>query len=275
MIRVRAFEDPGAFAAHAESWLLRDEAANNLLLGILRRPLLAGPEPAWFASLEDDGTIVGCAFRTPPFKLGVTAMPDAAVPPLVAAVHDVYASLPAVLGSERVAGPFARGWATLTGATVRPGKRQGIYRLERVVPPAHPAPGRVRVATPEDVGLVVPWIEAFNEDVGIEMRPARELADERLALGAWFLWEDGGPRCLAGWGATTPNGVRVGPVYTPPEFRGRGYATAATAAVSRRALEDGRRFCFLYTDLANPVSNRIYQRIGYERITDVMDIHFD
>ena len=78
------------------------------------------------------------------------------------------------------------------------------------------------------------------------------------------LWEDGGePVSLAGFGSPTPNGIRIGPVYTPPQLRGRGYASALTAHVSQAQLDAGRAFCFLYTDLANPTSNKIYVDIGY------------
>jgi predicted GNAT family acetyltransferase len=72
----------------------------------------------------------------------------------------------------------------------------------------------------------------------------------------------------------TPNGVRVGAVYTPPELRGRGYASACTAAVTQRLLADGRRFCFLFTDLSNPTSNSIYQKIGYRPVCDVDQYRF-
>ena len=95
-----------------------------------------------------------------------------------------------------------------------------------------------------------------------------------------LLWEDGGePVSLAGWGGPTPNGIRIGPVYTPPALRGRGYATALTAALSQRLLDGrlfagGRRFCFLYTDLANPTSNAIYERIGYRRVAESAEIVF-
>ena len=73
---------------------------------------------------------------------------------------------------------------------------------------------------------------------------------------------------------TTPNGTRVGYVYTPPSFRGRGYASATVASLSQQLLDGRRRFCFLYTDLANPTSNAIYQRIGYQPVAEVVDILF-
>jgi predicted GNAT family acetyltransferase len=89
------------------------------------------------------------------------------------------------------------------------------------------------------------------------------------------LWEHDEPVSLAGYGGPTPSGIRIGPVYTPPELRGRGYATVLTAELSRLLLQGGRRFCFLFTDLANPTSNSIYQRIGYRPVADVNQWAFE
>jgi predicted GNAT family acetyltransferase len=101
--------------------------------------------------------------------------------------------------------------------------------------------------------------------------------DVRLSSGeaGYWLWEDAGePVSLAGFGGRTPTGIRVGPVYTPPGARRRGYATALVAALSRWLLARGHRWCFLFTDLSNPTSNRIYVDIGYERVTDSMQFAF-
>jgi uncharacterized protein len=145
-----------------------------------------------------------------------------------------------------------------------------------VVPPARPAPGRLRVAEPEDRALLEQWIHAFSIEAGMPTHRIERLAGDWIRARVIFLWEDDAEPCsMAGWVARTPNGVRVGYVYTPPEVRGRGYASAAVAEVSQRALDDGRHFCFLYTDLANPTSNAIYQRIGYRPVCDVMDWHLE
>ena len=115
---------------------------------------------------------------------------------------------------------------------------------------------------------------------GRDQRRGDDRPPALVAVGRDPLWEDGGePVSLAGWGGPTPNGIRIGPVYTPPELRGRGYATALTAELSQRLLdgrlfEGGRRFCFLYTDLANPTSNAIYERIGYRRVAESAEIVF-
>ena len=103
--------------------------------------------------------------------------------------------------------------------------------------------------------------------------------ESRLAstddAGLWF-WEDGGrPVSVSGYGGATPNGMRIGPVYTPPELRGRGYATTLVAEQSRWLLNTGRTLCFLYADLENPTSNALYRRIGYRMIAEAGEVRFD
>jgi predicted GNAT family acetyltransferase len=117
--------------------------------------------------------------------------------------------------------------------------------------------------------------EALPEDA--PGRDAERTVDARLraGVGGFTIWEDGGPVSLAGWGGRTPNSVRIGPVYTPPEQRRRGYGSAVTAAVTAEQLAVGRTFCFLYTDLANPTSNKIYTEIGYELVCDSIDYAFE
>jgi predicted GNAT family acetyltransferase len=105
-----------------------------------------------------------------------------------------------------------------------------------------------------------------------------EIVDRRLASSTpgLELWEDGSKQVsLCGYGGRTPHGIRIGPVYTPPELRGRGYASALVARVTRQLLEEGRDYCFLYTDLANPTSNRIYTQIGYELVCESSEYAFD
>jgi predicted GNAT family acetyltransferase len=98
---------------------------------------------------------------------------------------------------------------------------------------------------------------------------AAQNVDARLAAGRALVWEDRGPVSYAG--SSTPAGgvVRIGPVYTPPAHRGRGYASALVAAISQLSLDRGAAACCLYTDLANPTSNRIYLAVGYRPLCDV------
>lgn len=275
--RSQRFEEAGAFLDRAEDWLLTREAEHNLLLGLAARLRISSAgyaPPIYLATVEDAAGVVGCAFRTPPFKLGLTRMPPDAVAILLEDVAEVYDALPAVLGPPPEAQRFAALWAARMGVDVQAGMRQRIYQLDKVQAPARPAPGRLRPAEAADLDLVARWIQEFNDETGVAAIQDRSVLKERILRGALHLWEDGVPRALAGVAAETPHGARVGPVYTPLAWRGRGYATSATAALSRQILEGGKRFCFLYTDLANPTSNAIYQRIGYRAVCDVADYGF-
>jgi hypothetical protein len=188
--------------------------------------------------------------------------------------------LPGVVGAVPEVDELASGWAARRGVRATPIVEQRIYALTRLVPPS-PVRGAVRVATADDRALVLEWMRAFAAELrqdGDDGGRLERSVDARLAGGAEAgvgLWTiDDEPVSLAGYGGRTPNGIRIGPVYTPPELRGSGYGSAVTAAVTQLALDHGRRFCFLYTDLANPTSNAIYQRLGYEPVCDSREIAF-
>jgi predicted GNAT family acetyltransferase len=278
-LRVHRFADAGAFLDRAEPWLLEYEAENNLILGIageLRMDRQRYAEPAYLATIEDGDVIVGCAFRTPPFKLGITRMPDEAAAALARAVRDLYAELPAVLGPDAAARAFAEAWASLTGTTPHVVMRSRIHVLTEVAADLPTAAGSLRTATQQDYELIARWIDAFSDDARMPQAMTRDAMRRRLARGNIVLWEvDGEPVSMAATVGPTRNGIRVGYVYTPPAQRGRGYATACVATLSRRMLAAGRKLCVLYTDVDNPTSNAIYARIGYHPVCDVLDIAFD
>ena len=175
--------------------------------------------------------------------------------------------------------PFASALAERYDAALETRFEQGVYALHTVIP-ARKTRGSMRPAEHADRALVLEWVEAFSTEVLHESRPGdggrlERNVDARLAGGdaGFALWEaNGRPVSLVGFGGPTPNGIRIGPVYTPPEQRGHGYGSALTAGVSAQQLTQGRRFCFLYTDLGNPTSNAIYVRIGYERVCDSREL---
>jgi predicted GNAT family acetyltransferase len=149
---------------------------------------------------------------------------------------------------------------------------QWIYQLDAVRPlPA--TDGSMREATHDDLELLVDWWGAFVEEAAPHDERSRDAhrraVEHKLetSTGGVALWEDGGATVsLAAYGSPTPNGIRIGPVYTPRARRGHGYATALTAQISQQLLDRGRRFCFLYTDATNATSNAIYERIGYRKV---------
>lgn len=275
--RIVRHTDIHAFSAQAAPWLLRIEAEHNLLLGMIAQ-LRAGEHPSdgapYLVTVEQAGAVVGCAIRTPPQKLVITRMPSQVIPALAADVGSCFDSLPAVLGPESTAREFGRCWALRhDGVVARPGMRQRLYALRSVRPLARSAPGAVRSATPDDLPLILEWISAFGGETGVD-GPTGRHARSRIESGDLVLWDADGPCSMAGVAGRSRNGSRIGYVYTPPELRGRGYASACVAELTRRELALGAAFCCLYTDLSNATSNSIYQQIGYEPVCDFVDVVF-
>jgi predicted GNAT family acetyltransferase len=281
-LEVRRFEDAETFLAATGDFLTAREAEHNLLLGLagtlVARPHIY-PRPPYLAAVVRGPDVVGVGLRTPPFGVVLSELDvESAAEFLASDVAELYSELPTVLGPKRASRRFAEVWERATGQIGRKGKAQRIFRAERVNPPAD-VPGAMRRAGETDRELLVDWMAAFQHEVGLggPGRPAGEAVDDYLSRdesGGIYVWEDDEPVSLAGCGSPTPSGIRVGPVYTPPERRGRGYAGALTAELTATLLAGARRFCFLFTDLANPTSNRIYERIGYEPVTDVDEYRF-
>ncbi|MGE5272251.1 MAG: GNAT family N-acetyltransferase [Verrucomicrobiota bacterium] len=283
MTEVRLLDDPVAFLDAAGPLLLQDEARNNLILGVTGT-LVDTPDryPAkrfWIAT-DDARAPVAAAMQTPPYNLLLAPARSEAA--LEALVESIEVDLPGVVAAYPEVDDFVRLWSRSHAVEPRVLRNQGIYALERVesVPAA---PGTRRAATVDDRALVIDWVTAFGEEVLESGDPgrteARNVVESRLggggSAGGFELWEDGGEIVsLSGWGGPTPNGIRIGPVYTPPELRGRGYATSLVAGLSQSLLDGGRRFCFLYTDLANPTSNAVYERVGYVKACESAMVAF-
>ena len=281
MLRVTRCRTAADFLAAAGDHLTAREAEHNLILGIAGT-LLGDQDssdvPPYFAVVARERELVAAALRTPPWNVVLSEVDDPAALQLL--VDDLAGEeLPGVTGPPAAAEQLAALWTARHGGSSEQVMEEQIYQLTRVIPPPAPAGGRPRRATSEDRGLLLDWVVAFHE----EALPAEGGDRARRGIEAWdpqtgrqfWLWEDGGqPVSLVGAGSPTPNGIRIGPVYTPPEHRGRGYASTLTASVSQRMLDEGRRFCFLYTDLANPTSNKIYRAIGYEPVADALMVRF-
>jgi predicted GNAT family acetyltransferase len=208
---------------------------------------------------------------TPPRNLILSWIADDSTIDTIA--HELRArgiAVPGVNGSADIAQKFVLKWWELSRCSYRVQMAQRIYQLTRVTNETRSA-GHLREPEQFDEALLREWRAGFSIDAeGMDPSQARE--DAALPMPPsrrMFLWElEGTPVAMAGFAGPTPNGIRVAWVYTPPENRGKGFAGACVAALSQRLLDDGRKFCFLYTDLANPVSNHVYQKIGYQPVTD-------
>jgi hypothetical protein len=270
--------DAGAFRARGEQWLMKTEDEHNLVLGL--SAALVGADPGegedrqLWATVEADGHVVGCAFRTPPHKLGLTRMPVEAAAVLAREAATLYRSLPAAFGPTEVAQAFGRAWNEVTGASWTPGLPQRMYRLDEVVHPVGVA-GTLRPGTEADLPTAHQWADDFARDAGHGFMTPPAARERWIRQRELYFWDVGGaPVSMAvatGW---TPGGARIGYVFTPRDRRGRGYASALTAAVSQRILDGGRRFCVLYTDATSRVPNAIYPRVGYRHLVDLADVNF-
>ncbi len=278
-MRVIFHSDGPTLLRRAGAWLQEAEAENCYLLGTCGSPTsgASGPDRL-FLTLEDGDALVGAAMWAPPGPRVVTQLQEAAGPALVEALRARGAALTHVSGPVEAVERFAALWEAASGSRAVVAMRQGLFQLTRVRPP-RPAEGHLRSGGEGDLPLLADWAEAFAIDAGL---PAAQHASIRRASAQWVkdrsvaLWEaNDKPVSMAVALGPTPRGIRVGFVYTPPAFRNRGFASACVAELSQQLLDAGRRFCFLFTDLANPTSNRIYQAIGYEWVGESRLVRFE
>ncbi|MFI7015559.1 GNAT family N-acetyltransferase [Streptomyces sp. NPDC050164] len=236
-----------------------------------------GDEAPQFGVLERDGAVRATFFRTPPHRLNLTALTAEEADALAARLADLGQRLPGVHADRGTATAFAEAWQRRTGAVATLRQRQRLYRLGTLTVPRPVPPGGPRIAGKGDREQLIRWHEEFTEAVGAgTVRDAAEWADARIEQGGITFWEtpDGTPVAMAGTTPQVAGQIRVAPVYTPPHLRGRGYAGAATAEVSRAALAAGAQEVLLFTDLSNPTSNGLYQRIGYRAVADFAEYDF-
>ncbi|WP_255950073.1 GNAT family N-acetyltransferase [Streptomyces odontomachi] len=292
-------EDLDAFLDRAGAFLHGAPALHTLLLTVTDALRTRGAHafgagtPHFGAWVAGAGRVAGAFVRTPPLDLLLSPLPtgsagdgaangsggdaagardrERAVTVLADRLAARVPDLAGVSSDRATAAAFAAAWERRTGATHAPRENLRLHRLGTLTPPVPPPPGRARIATRSDRELLVRWAAEFQRDIGgAPLHDPGGWVDSRISYGGVTLWEtpDGLPVSMAGATPPVVGQVRVAPVYTPPERRGRGYAGAATAAVSRRLRDAGVTEVLLFTDLANPTSNALYQRIGYRPVTD-------
>jgi len=291
------FDTPRPFLDAAGGLLAADPVLGSVIASVSERTAreladgldswteVDAPFARWWAVVRDDaGTVVSAAMRTAPFKPYPTftmPMPDDAARALAAALHERGEHLGGANGALPGAEVLARATAELSGGELRVDKATRLWEATSVEVP--PAPeGRLRLATEDDADLVLAWFTAFHEEAdeqaGREADPTSgehntlESVLVRIREGVEWLWElpDGTVAHLTGAGLPSYGVSRIGPVYTPREHRGRGIASYVVGELTRRGLEAGHRMC-LFTDRANPTSNKIYAGLGYEPVVDMAE----
>ncbi|MFF2041342.1 GNAT family N-acetyltransferase [Kitasatospora sp. NPDC058170] len=271
------------FRAHTDAFLAERPAENTVLLTVVHR--LAGhgldvfgelpPVFGWWRA-EPGGPVAGAFVQTPPFEPRLGVMPVEAAAELAEVLAAAGADVQGVSGGEAPARAFSAAWQAATGATDSVKNNQRLYRLgELTLDPARTPAGHHRLAVPADRELLIGWYRAFLAETGVLLPNIARSVDDRTAAGGLHVWEVAGrPVTMAGVSPVIAGMSRIGPVYTPHELRGRGYASGVTAAASAHALRSGAAEVLLYTDLANPTSNNIYQRIGYRPVEDCLTLDF-
>ena len=282
-MNVTSYVDAAQFLADIQMELESNEAANSLMLGLCAR-LIEHPErlkaTPYLRAVADAQGLVLAALMTPPHNLLVYHHHgdlDESARALVGSLLRSAWQVPGVFGPTRAAEAVADAWTETTGRPARRASRQRAYELRKlaVLPPER---GRLRPATKQDFDLAAAWTYAFHHEIfgQTDREQPRQATQVRIEAGDIFLWEvDGRAVSMAMRNRPTRHGVTVSLVYTPPELRGRGYATACSGELSRLLLASGWDFCALFADLANPTANGIYQRIGYRPVCDYVEILFE
>lgn len=278
-MKLNHFDNARQFYERVKSYLLQHEAEHNLMLGIsdslIRFPERFTDQP-YLVAVQEDETLLTAALRTPPHKLVLSRSVNPQA--LNAIAQDLYwrqEQVPGVIGPVVEAKTFAEAWQAVTGQSYRQGMAHRIYQL-KTVQPIPKASGYFRVATLCDRELLISWHKAFAKEARIDdiEQDAEGVIDRCLIQGTLYLWENNVPVSMANCAASTPHGACINLVYTPPEYRKKGYASSCVAFLSQTLLNQGSKSCFLFADLTNPTSNHIYQTIGYHPVCDVNDYWF-
>jgi RimJ/RimL family protein N-acetyltransferase len=274
-------EDLPDYIATAGEFLRSRPVRHTIQLSVVETLLVRGgsafgetaPLFGWWRA--PDGEITAALLHTPPYPVLLTPLPEEAAQPLAEALLARGGPLPGVNAERSAAAGFAAAWSALTGGSAREARRSRLFRLGELTPPAPLPPGAPRVAAAADRALLESWLIAFGEEISDVQRDPAEVIADRVSYGGLTLWEvDGTAVSLAGLNRPAAGVVRVGPVYTPREHRQRGYGGAVTTAVCRAALGAGTAEVVLFTDLANPTSNALYQRLGFLAVDDLLGLSF-
>jgi GNAT superfamily N-acetyltransferase len=284
MLRVREYDDGELFWREVAQPLSARPVLNNVFVGVANRARSNGSDKLIRIGVFEHEVLALGALRTPPHRLNLADLGEGerAVQTLAAHLARRSVQLPGVMGREALGESFSQHWMTSAGRRLgsrsHHGWRQNLYQVQEVVPPANVA-GRMRKAQSDERALMIDWQLAFAVDADLPrlergLDHVTAFVDDGLADGTFAIWDvDGRPASVARRRPIGDIGVRIGAVYTPPEMRGHGYAAALTAALSQAVLDEGR-WCCLFADAANALTNRLYQRIGYAKVGSFADIVF-
>jgi hypothetical protein len=276
MLTLLRHPDARAFLERAEPWLLSREIEHAVVLQSARQARVDDrnyERPIYWVTLEQDGQLVGCAYRTPPFKVGVTALPADAIPPLVADLAATYpGSVGGFSGPDPTVSELASAWVRARGGSWSVATRGRLmsFSTEAALEPRQR--GVLRLAGANDAALAQSWGAAASIDSGISALDGT-MCQQLLRAKLLYFWAvDDQPRCMLGLLRETRDSISVAIVYTPASFRGQGHATAALTALGRLADERGVMNRYLWIDPKSDAAVALAGKLGSRFVYDSLDI---
>ncbi|MGK8829551.1 GNAT family N-acetyltransferase [Bacillus paranthracis] len=269
MIQLQVYEEIVNFKEEVTPFLEKNEQENNLILGVLQmihQPIFMG--------IAKQGEEIAVVFlQTEEKKQIIVATSEIAeedIVELAKKLAEVYPNVPGLIGNKKIVQRLAEEIAVLANKKTTVAMEQGIYELKQVKKKWN-GDEVFREVNSDELTLIEQWIYQFCEDVNLPTtkEEAKQTAHTLITNHRLFGLEvDGKLVSVAAKTRPTKNNITVNFVYTPKEERKKGYASNCVAALSQRMLDEGYKTTTLYTDLANPTSNKIYQEIGYEQIAE-------
>ena len=277
-MRLRIHDSVDDFCSVALDIYRRDPISATVELATLRVGLPDSDPAPLLVTVWDGRKPIGAALQRSKYPLLCGGLPPTALDHVVAEFVNRGIHLTGIQGPAATAATFATTWCSATGAVSTVTMNQRLYRLETMRPPTGVA-GQARPASADDIDLLADWLMLFDRealgDAGDRAATTRAVRAGKARGDAFVLWTlPSGPASLAAVRPPAAGVSRIGPVYTPTTERGRGYGSAVTAAAAQWAREHGADDVVLFTDLANPTSNTVYQRIGFEPVSDYDRIDF-
>ena len=276
MLTLNRHVDARAFLTRAEQWLMTREIEHAVVLQSARQARANDTHyerPMYWTTIEDDGELVGCAYRTPPYKVGVTVLPQAAVPLLVADLAATYAGpIGGFSGPDPTVSEFARTWVSRRGGSWSVNTSGRLLSLGSAGKTSDSAAtGMLRLAAAGDVALAQSWGAAASIDSGIAALDGG-MCQQLVGAKLLYFWVDDQPRCMIGLLRETRDSAAVGIVYTPAAFRGQGHATAALTALGKLLDERGVANRYLWIDPKSDGAQALARKLGCGFVYDWLDI---
>jgi GNAT superfamily N-acetyltransferase len=267
--------DAGKYLDRVGGFLRRRPLEHSVLLSVAAAHLgeAAGAASNLWLWVEDHGEVIAAAQHTPPHGAYLSTGPARAMQVLARTLWLMRPGLKGVAGLGAAPQEFAAEWSRLGGPGSTPTMQLGVYAAGAVTFPVG-VDGSFRPASDADAALLRHWVDQFVAETGVTAGTQDQIGP-RIDAGLLFVWEVEGVAVSMAAVTAAEGGVsRVQYVYTPAAIRGHGYASACVAALTGRELASPGRTCMLYTDLANPTSNGIYQAVGYRRLGDAVELRF-